>query len=372
MKSNRRVLSVFLAISLVVTAWFSVFSFCVTAQESLTVQAGNASAVVGEQVVVPVTVSGNSNGLHGMQFRVSYDSTALSLVDASVKLSGGYQAVKEEDSLVEFYWSAIDGTVQDGTTVVQLTFQVLKRGSHSVVPTVNASLGDCFYYLDETDTPVDYALSLETGTVTGEADISTVFHFEIAGRETGVHELAAADIKMCKAEAIYGFSIEVNYDAEKLSFESGTLNERFPYGRIVCHEPGTVRIFACTEVASPVTGDADMASLYFNVLDPNADTGTSYDLSVTYYNGQPAYTLDAQKHTVDITDVPAVCTPIVLTATNPYDLNGDSVVNITDVAVLLDCLAGAGTANGADTDLNGDGTTNITDVAALLDWLAGV
>ena len=28
MKSNRRVLSVFLAISLVVTAWFSVFSFC--------------------------------------------------------------------------------------------------------------------------------------------------------------------------------------------------------------------------------------------------------------------------------------------------------------------------------------------------------
>ena len=117
MKSNRRVLSVFLAISLVVTAWFSVFSFCVTAQESLTVQAGNASAVVGEQVVVPVTVSGNSNGLHGMQFRVSYDSTALSLVDASVKLSGGYQAVKEEDSLVEFYWSAIDGTVQDGTTV---------------------------------------------------------------------------------------------------------------------------------------------------------------------------------------------------------------------------------------------------------------
>ena len=64
MKSNRRVLSVFLAISLVVTAWFSVFSFCVTAQESLTVQAGNASAVVGEQVVVPVTVSGNSNGFH--------------------------------------------------------------------------------------------------------------------------------------------------------------------------------------------------------------------------------------------------------------------------------------------------------------------
>ena len=115
-----------------------------------------------------------------------------------------------------------------------------------------------------------------------------------------------------------------------------------------------------------------MASLYFNVLDPNADTGTSYDLSVTYYNGQPAYTLDAQKHTVDITDVPAVCTPIVLTGTNSYDLNGDGVVNITDVAVLLDCLAGAGTANGADTDLNGDGTTNITDVAALLDWLAGV
>lgn len=372
MKSNRRVLSVFLAISLVVTAWFSVFSFCVTAQESLTVQVGNASAVVGEQVVIPVTVSGNSNGLHGMQFRVSFDSTALSLVDASVKLSGGYQAVKEEDSLVEFYWSAIDGTVQDGTTVAQLTFQVLKRGSHSVVPMVNASLGDCFYYLDEADTPVDYALSLATGTVTGEVDVSTVFRFELTGRETGAHELAAVDIKMCNAEAIYGFSIEVNYDAAKLSFESGTLSERFPYGRIVCHEPGTVRIFACTEVSSPVAGDSDMASLFFNVVDPDADTGTSYDLSVTYYNGQPAYTLDDQKHTVDITDVPAVCTPIVLTGTNSYDLNGDGVVNITDVAALLDCLAGVGTANGADTDLNGDGTTNITDVAALLDWLAVV
>lgn len=370
MKGNRRVLSVFLAVSLVITACFSVFLFRVTAQDSLTVRVGGASAMVGGQVIVPVTVSGNGKGLHGMQFRVSYDSEALCLLDASVQLSGDYRAVKEGDSLVEFYWSAIEGTVQDGTTVALLTFKILKAGSHSVVPAAETSLGDCFYYLNENDTPMDYALSFESGTVVGEADISTAFHFEITGRETSARELAVADIKMRNAEEIYGFSMEVNYDAEKLSFESGTLNEQFPYGRIVCHVPGTVRIFACTEVAFPVTGDADMASLYFNVLDPDADKGASYDLSVTYYNGQPAYTLDAQKHTVDIPDVPVVCTPIILTKTNSYDLNGDGVVNIMDVSVLLDYLAGTNTENGTDTDLDNDGTTNIADVTTLLDWLS--
>ena len=52
------------------------------------------------------------------------------------------------------------------------------------------------------------------------------------------------------------------------------------------------------------------------------------------------------------------------------DVDGDGIVNITDVTALLNYLATSGTNNPA-CDVDGDGIVNITDVTALLNVLAG-
>ena len=50
------------------------------------------------------------------------------------------------------------------------------------------------------------------------------------------------------------------------------------------------------------------------------------------------------------------------------DVNGDGVVNIADVAAVLNIMAGNTTGDG---DVNGDGAVNIADVAAVLNIMAG-
>ena len=56
------------------------------------------------------------------------------------------------------------------------------------------------------------------------------------------------------------------------------------------------------------------------------------------------------------------------------DVNGDGVVNIADVTILIDYLLGmeVQTFNGSNADVNGDGSLNIADVTALIDCLLDV
>ena len=52
------------------------------------------------------------------------------------------------------------------------------------------------------------------------------------------------------------------------------------------------------------------------------------------------------------------------------DINGDSIVNILDVIVLINIVLGAADSNDAS-DINGDGTHNILDIVALVNIILG-
>ena len=52
---------------------------------------------------------------------------------------------------------------------------------------------------------------------------------------------------------------------------------------------------------------------------------------------------------------------IARSAANPADLNGDGVVNATDLSLLLNNWGGAGVG-----DINADGVVNASDLALLL------
>ena len=52
------------------------------------------------------------------------------------------------------------------------------------------------------------------------------------------------------------------------------------------------------------------------------------------------------------------------------DVNGDEVVNISDVVAIINTMAGDTTFE-ATADVNGDGATNISDVVKVINIMAG-
>jgi len=69
-------------------------------------------------------------------------------------------------------------------------------------------------------------------------------------------------------------------------------------------------------------------------------------------------------------------TPYVInitgSASNVGDVNGDGVINISDVTALIDLILSDGTIDSdmkSRADVNGDGVINISDVTALIDLI---
>ena len=60
-----------------------------------------------------------------------------------------------------------------------------------------------------------------------------------------------------------------------------------------------------------------------------------------------------------------------LTAKYPYryalvDIDGDGMVNVSDVTVLINCVLGSASYSLDVSDIDGDGTVNVSDVTALI------
>ena len=51
------------------------------------------------------------------------------------------------------------------------------------------------------------------------------------------------------------------------------------------------------------------------------------------------------------------------------DINGDGIVNVTDVTALINTILGTASYDEALCDLNGDGVVNVTDVTALINLI---
>lgn len=66
--------------------------------------------------------------------------------------------------------------------------------------------------------------------------------------------------------------------------------------------------------------------------------------------------------------VAAPSTPVA----NPYDLNGDGVVNVVDFQILSNAVAGINTTCGLKCDLNGDGQVNVVDLQKMINYLNSI
>ena len=57
---------------------------------------------------------------------------------------------------------------------------------------------------------------------------------------------------------------------------------------------------------------------------------------------------------------------------SPGDVNGDKIVNVSDVTALVNMILGVTTMNTESADVNGDGKVNVSDVTALINIILGV
>ena len=334
--------------------------------------ATKTSLLADEAITVPITAERlPEGGINGFQFRVTYDQTVLSYQSAEIFCEGEYRTINPQDGTVEFLWTDLDAFTGDGP-VAEITFSPLAAGFGAVQLTFDSSAGDSVYYIGQNNALIDLPYTVRNGGASVLTDVESAFRFEAEAPDAPIDGPAAVTLTVKNAENIYGFSLEVDFDPEKLSFDEGTLSGAFPYGRIVENTPGRVRVFASTEINAPVTGDAALATLLFDVIDPERAEGSSYEIALTFYNGQPAYTMDANGRAEDILCAGAFGTTVTLTGADPYDLDRSGSCTISDVTLLLDCLSGGATLPaGVSGDLDHSGSVSINDVTALLDHLSG-
>ena len=377
---NKRFIALFTALSLL-AAFASLFPFTAVAEtrQPITLTVTSAEGERGELAEVRVNISDNK-GLNGMQFRLKYDPTMLEALESTAEEEYTYANQLNDFSTVNFGEGYVDFFATDLTayksnkSIAVVTFRLLKTGESAVEIEVDKARGDCFYYLDGADM-IDLDYVLVPGTVTTHFSLQNDFYYRLDAPGTTLYgEQAHVTLSMHNLPAdIYGFSVEVNFDPEKLAFVSGAFSPTFPYGRAVLSAPGKARVFSATDVKKPAAGDAVMAELIFDIIDPAPVDGGAYELTISFYNSQPGYTLDEDRNTVHITDVCTVGTAIRVTVPDAgFDPDGSGVVDISDVTALLDWLSGSrgSVADGVSTDLNGDGDTSIEDVTALLDALS--
>ena len=408
MKTNR-IISLILT-ALLLAATFSVFSlasgadgespiklFMLDENNGLLDPETGVEGTNGDTFTVKIKAAGVSATctVHGFQFRLTYDATKLQPEEdgATIYVDEEYSAILYKEGYIEFLWTASSGTrlTKSGKVIAEASFRMIAPGSSEIAVVADTEEGDGFYRVDGivddeivmTDYPLNGVVSGTSTTccsvpVTAAVDIENDFCFSLSADPTPLNLQATVGITMNNPPVdLYGFSLEVNYDPAKLSFVSGTLDAQFPYGRILCSEAGKVRVFAATDVDAPASVTTGMAQLVFEIVDPDKAEGSAYDLSISFYNGQPTYTR-VNHQTIAYTDVPTVGATLTLLAAeevpyDPFDLNRDGDVTVADVSALLDYIAGVGILpDGVEPDLNQSGEVTVADVSALLDYVASL
>ena len=111
---------------------------------SLNVEAGSESVQPGDTVTVTLDIANLSAAVNGVQVRLSYDTTVMTLIDVAptdlvaagliVSPAAGWVEINQTDTAGDIDWAAviIDDAIQLNHTVATLTFTVIDEGTTSV------------------------------------------------------------------------------------------------------------------------------------------------------------------------------------------------------------------------------------------------
>ena len=153
---------------------------------------------------------------------------------------------------------------------------------------------------------------------------------------------------------------------EALTLTSITTGDALP--TLTFTQPGDLTadsVYLTWDGVSNDTTNGTALTLTFTV--PEGTEDGDYAITLTY---DPADVIDAMQNEIAFT---AVSGKVTVRGVRPGDLSGDGVVNMKDVLLLRQSLAGGYgvTADPAAADLNHDGVVNMKDILILRQFLAG-
>ncbi len=353
-------------ILLTVLLLLSSIPICANATDAATVSIASVSGNPGETVTVDVTLQ-NNPGMIALRLHVSYDNTALQLLDVEDKgLFGTKNAFFGKDKSANpytVYWADSLATTNhtDNGTLCTLTFMILDTAAvgNSEI-TVSADTGSSLN--------VDLE-SVSVHTENGFVDIQNVGNPSIQGaklfmenKQAALGETIEMPIYLSGNPGIVAVKISIAYDSRALTLKgvrNGTVftDTQAHFGNDLSLQPYTM-YWEDALARQNNNSNGILAILEFEVLQSapsgDAEIVLDYELSSTF--------------DVDLIEVPfqTKSAKISIRSGCPGDADEDGAVTLQDVAVIRRWLVGGWdvTINETNSEVNREGETDIK--AALL------
>ena len=220
LKYISKILSLVLTLTLLVSANITT----VNASTAVTLTASNVSCEAGNEVEVPIILSGNTNGVMGLTFSFSYDSK-LTLVSASrgsdLPISFGF--TPQNDYLTANPCKiVIDGIDADGFngTVVILKFKAPENETGSFEINLSYAVGDIYDgNLDDID------VTIVNGSININSSESTPTEPTlITANELRNGNTVTLDAILSSPDSLSGTVIAASYDEDNLMIDVQTYN----------------------------------------------------------------------------------------------------------------------------------------------------
>lgn len=292
---KKRILSILLAFCLTL----ALMPMTALADESAAVQAGSASAKVGETIQIPVTLASNP-GIAAALLEISYEENILQLktITKGAVFSAGTFSSSTDRKNVQ--WYNVENNVDTTGVLFTLEFAVIGSGTATVAVRLADNEPTNFTDLDGVSVPVTFTagtvnIAADSYTVTFDANGGTVIPATSTTDAAG--KLAALPSPTRDGYTFDGWYTAANggekVDTNKVYTENTTLYAHWTENAAPEHvhnwaatwtNNATHHWHECTAEGCPITSDSTKAGYGVHIYDSAADTtcnGCGYIRTVT-------------------------------------------------------------------------------------------
>lgn len=265
------------------------------------ISVGNVSAPFGKNVVVPVTVDGNT-GMFIAILDVAFDADKLDYVgftNGDVFDAANVYAVEYAEGKVQLYFEANENADVTANGVLgNLEFAIADNGrlyDSDIAVTLSADADNMINYAGET---FDYSLVDGAVTVT---DRDKVY---ISDSSAKFGDEVVVDLAISNNPGFFIGIFDVKFDSSVLDFKGAVaaMDEHIIFNQL---DEGVVRVYVESKSDADITVDGVIASLTFDIAFDSELAGTDLEVAV-----EIAEVINYAGEDVDLAAVTGVVTPL--------------------------------------------------------------
>lgn len=209
------------------------------------VSVGDSKGNAGEYVLVPVRISGNTDGLAGWQLTLSYDKNVLTPVDvvAGDLTAGDLQHTYGGAEFVPgewmFNWSSAEGNVSFNGVLFYAKFLINETATGSATVSLSYDAESTFR-LDSSWNFIDVALQCNSGTITISSKYDAVPKISLTANSVTAGQTAQIQASISTVGSFAEADFVFDFDSSALVFDSMSVDASLSASATV--EGNTLRI----------------------------------------------------------------------------------------------------------------------------------